>query len=165
MERPVKINRSYDIPYLAGYSEDGKTVYFDRRFKPIMPKSKVDTIKFLLFHEKAEKAIINLFKFRYHDAHEIATYLEHKEVEASGLDWKVYSTFLEPYIHKTDREVIRKIPYDLDTKPYRDEHDVKHIRAMKKLAQGRRLQPSTDVNKNVIDSIKPIGTTDKITDK
>jgi hypothetical protein len=126
-----------------------------------MPKGKVDTIKFLLVHEKAEKAIASIFKFKYHESHEIATYLEHRAVTAAGIDWKVYSSFLEPYIHRTDRERIRRVPHNLDTEPYTDEHDVKHIKAMK-LVDKNRKSPQPDENKNVIQSTKEIGNTDKI---
>jgi len=134
MAQRVQIDRTHDIPYLAGYSEDGKIVYFDRHFKPFMSKD-VDTTPFLLVHEKAEKACITLFKLKYQHAHEIATYLEYKAVIKAGIDWNEYSNYLEPFIRKTERERIRRVPKNLDLKPYRDEHDVKHLRAMKKAAK------------------------------
>ena len=35
VRRVKKVDREHDIPYLAGYSRDGKTIYIDRH----MPKS------------------------------------------------------------------------------------------------------------------------------
>jgi hypothetical protein len=34
--KPYKVDRSYDIPYVAGYSTDCKTIYIDRHFKKMM---------------------------------------------------------------------------------------------------------------------------------
>jgi hypothetical protein len=156
-----KVDRTYDIPYLAGYSEDGKTIYLDRRFKSVMPDG-TDITKFIVMHERAEKAALMTLKLKYQDAHRIATYLEHKAVEAAGISWKAYSDFLYPYIRKTDRLTVRRVPKDLDLQPYRDEHDVKHIAAMKKVMKGP-VAPEQKVheNKNIIDPIEPIGSTDK----
>ena len=48
--RVKKFDRKHDIPYLAGYSQDGKTIYIDRH----MPKSfkfrgrTIDTDRFLV---------------------------------------------------------------------------------------------------------------------
>ena len=134
MAQRVRIERTHDIPYLAGYSEDGRTVFFDRHYRPFMTKD-VDTTPFLLVHEKAEKACLTLFKMKYQHAHDIATYLEYKAVKKAGIDWKEYSDYLQPFIRATDRERVRRVPKNLDLQPYRDEHDVKHLRAMKKAAK------------------------------
>lgn len=148
MSRRVKISRTYDIPYLAGYSEDGLTIYFDRNFKPLMSKD-VDTTDFLLVHEKAEKACLILFKMRYQQAHDVATYLEHKAVVEAGISWKEYSDYLEPYIRKTDRQRVRRVPKDLDLQPYRDEHDVRHLRAMKKVSRSSTVGSEEEKPKTV----------------
>src|SRR5690242_21912752 len=56
-----KFDRKHDIPYLAGYSLDGKTIYIDRH----MPKSfkfrgrTIETDRFLLLHEAVEKTLID----------------------------------------------------------------------------------------------------------
>ena len=154
-----KVNNKYDIPYLAGYSEDAKTIYLDRRFNSVMPNG-VDISKFIVIHERAEKAALTILKLKYQDAHKIATYMEHKAVEAAGIDWKAYSDFLYPYIRKTDRMIVRKVPKDLDLRPYKDEHDVRHLAAMKKLSRG--TDAPLEENKNVKEPIEPIGTTDVI---
>ena len=52
-----KLDRDHDIPYLAGYSKNGKTIYIDRH----MPKSfsfrrrRIKTDRFLILHEAVEK--------------------------------------------------------------------------------------------------------------
>jgi hypothetical protein len=60
IRRRVKIvSRDYDIPYIAGYSTDGHTVFIDRH----LPKSfrwltkTVHVDQFLLAHECVEKAL------------------------------------------------------------------------------------------------------------
>src|SRR5579864_1987691 len=60
MRRNPRIDHSYDIPYLAGYSIDGETIYIDRDLKlwQYLGKS-IDTEQFLILHEKVEKALID----------------------------------------------------------------------------------------------------------
>ena len=159
LSQKYRVDRTYDIPYLAGYSEDGKTIYLDRRFNSVMPDG-TDVSKFIVMHERAEKAALSTLRLKYQDAHRIATYLEHKAVEAAGISWKAYSDFLYPYIRKTDKLTVRRVPKDLDLQPYRDEHDVKHIAAMKKAMRG---PPASEVheNKNITESIEAIQSTDK----
>lgn len=160
LSQKYRVDRTYDIPYLAGYSEDGKTIYLDCRFKPVMPDG-TDITKFIVMHERAEKAALMTLKLKYQDAHKIATYLEHKAVEAAGISWKAYSDFLYPYIRKTDRLTVRRVPKDLDLQPYRDEHDVKHILAMKKLMKGPAASEVHE-NKNIVEPIDPIQSTDAV---
>jgi hypothetical protein len=121
-----------------------------------------DISKFIVIRERAEKAALATLKLRYHDANKIATYLEHKAVQAAGISWKTYSDLLYPYIRKTDKLTVRRVPKDLDLQPYRDEHDVKHIAAMKKLMKGP-AEPEQKVheNKNITEPIEPIRSTDK----
>jgi hypothetical protein len=51
-----KLDRNHDIPYLAGYSKNGKTIYIDRD----MPKTfsfkgrRINTDRFLILHEAAD---------------------------------------------------------------------------------------------------------------
>ena len=61
VRRVKKLDRAHDIPYLAGYSRDGKTIYIDRH----MPKSfryegrVIETDAFLILHEEVEKTLID----------------------------------------------------------------------------------------------------------
>ena len=57
--RVKKFDRKHDIPYLAGYSLDGKTIYIDRHM-PASFKFKgrtINTDRFLVLHEEVEKTL------------------------------------------------------------------------------------------------------------
>ena len=68
IERRVKkLDRAHDIPYLAGYSKDGKTIYIDRH----MPSSfrydgrDINTDRYLILHEEVEKTLIDQLNLHY----------------------------------------------------------------------------------------------------
>jgi hypothetical protein len=59
--RVKKFDRKHDVPYLAGYSLDGKTIYIDRHM-PASFKFKgrtINTDRFLVLHEEVEKTLID----------------------------------------------------------------------------------------------------------
>jgi hypothetical protein len=125
LRRVKKFDRKHDIPYLAGYSEDGKTIYIDRH----MPRffkfrgRKIDTDRFLILHEEVEKTLIDQLGLHYLHAHQIATRAEQAAVRAAGVTWHDYDRFMQKYVKRIGDERLTKVPDDLDTKPYRDEHD------------------------------------------
>jgi hypothetical protein len=125
VRRVKKFDRKHDIPYLAGYSEDGKTIYIDRH----MPRSfkyrgrTIDTDRYLILHEEVEKTLIDQLGLHYLHAHQIATRAEQAAVRAAGVDWRDYDRFMQKYVKRVGDERLTKVPDDLDTKPYRDEHD------------------------------------------
>lgn len=125
----IRVDRSYDIPYVAGYSEDGRTVFIDRHLKPMM--GKVDVTHFVVAHEVSEKAILDLFNLDYQQAHHIALYIEHEYVTKHGIDWRKYSKFLDPQMKHIGHEKVKRIPKDLDIEPYTDEKDFQLIKRMK----------------------------------
>lgn len=130
--RVKKFDRKHDIPYLAGYSEDGKTIYIDRH----MPKSfkfhgrVIETDRFLILHEEVEKTLIDQLGLHYLHAHQIATRAEQAAVRAAGVNWRDYDRFMQKYVKHIGNERLTKVPDDLDTKPYRDEHDDDLLRRM-----------------------------------
>jgi hypothetical protein len=132
VRRVKKLDRKHDIPYLAGYSEDGKTIYIDRH----MPKffkfrgRMVDTDRFLILHEEVEKTLIDQLGLHYLHAHQIATRAEQAAVRAAGVTWRDYDRFMQKYVKRIGDERLTKVPDDLDTKPYRDEHDDDLLRRM-----------------------------------
>ena len=125
LRRVKKLDRSHDIPYLAGYSRDGKTIYIDRH----MPRSfrlrghTIETDRFLILHEEVEKSLIDQLNLHYLHAHQIATRAEQAAVRAAGITWRDYDRFMQKYVKHIGDERLTKVPADLDTKPYRDEHD------------------------------------------
>ncbi|HXD14161.1 MAG TPA: hypothetical protein VNU65_08280 [Xanthobacteraceae bacterium] len=125
VRRVKKFDRKHDIPYLAGYSKDGKTIYIDRH----MPRSfkfhgrVIETDRFLILHEEVEKTLIDQLGLHYLHAHQIATRAEQAAVRAAGFNWRDYDRFMQKYVKHIGDERLTKVPDDLDTKPYRDEHD------------------------------------------
>jgi len=81
--RVKKLDRSHDVPYVAGYSQNGEKVYIDRH----MPKSfrhdgkRVDTDCFLILHEVFERALLDELGLHYLHAHQIALRSERAAVK------------------------------------------------------------------------------------
>jgi hypothetical protein len=140
MDRAVKairarchLERRYDIPYLAGYSLDGHTIFIDRH----MPKSfvyrrrEVSTDRFLIVHEAVEKSLIQLLGMHYLTAHQIALHAEQAAVRAEGIEWDAYDEFMQDYIKVIGDEALSKVPDNLDLTPYRDFHDTAELKKMR----------------------------------
>ena len=94
----AKLDRKHDVPYLAGYSRDGKTIYIDKD----LPKSfatrrgkRVAVDRFLILHEAVEKTLMDHLGLRYLHAHQIATRAEQAAVRAAGIRWKDYDAFMQ----------------------------------------------------------------------
>jgi hypothetical protein len=145
----VHIVRSYDIPYLAGYSHDGHIIFIDRH----MPKSfvyrkrRVNTDRFLVVHEAVEKALIHLLGVDYLVAHQIALHAEQAAVRAEGIEWDAYNDFMEKYIKMIGDEKLSKVPDNLDLTPYIDFHDTAELKQMRaNTVPGPVLQPKHKVH-------------------
>ena len=133
IKRRVRIiNRSYDIPYIAGYSVDGRTVFIDRH----LPKSfrwltkivRVDPL--LLVHEIVEKALLDELRLHYLHAHQIALRAERDAVRATGVPWLIYQRFMKKYESPIQEEKLIRVPPQLDLTPYRDEKDFALLRRL-----------------------------------
>jgi len=132
VRRVKKLDRAHDVPYLAGYSLNGKTIYIDRH----MPRAfrfggrSIKTDRFLILHEEVEKTLIDQLGLHYLHAHQIATRAEQAAVRAAGITWRDYDRFMQKYVKTIGDERLTKVPKDLDLKPYRDEHDDDLLRRM-----------------------------------
>ncbi len=130
--RITKIDRGYDIPYLAGYSKDGSTIYIDRH----MPKSfvcrgrRVQTDRFLAAHEIVEKALLDQLRLHYLHAHQIAVRAEQAAVRAAGIEWRDYDRFTKENVKAVGTERLKRVPKALDLTPYRDEEDFGELEAI-----------------------------------
>lgn len=148
-KRP-NINRSFDLPFLAGYSRDGKTVYIDRHLPvniAIGGKS-VNVTPFLVTHEHTEKTVMDVLGLKYAPAHAIATEVEHEQVRRICSPTQ-YEAALKPYIKKDEIEKIRLIPPDLDLEPYLDTKDMQiliRIRAVMNRASWHRAIAGKGLN-------------------
>ncbi len=132
-KRVGPIDRDHDIPYLAGYSIDGKRIYIDRHLPPTFEYrgKQIGVDRFLLMHEEVEKTLIDQLGLHYQHAHQIATRAEEAAVRADGISWRAYDRFMQKYVKRADDERLTKLPSDLDLKPYRDEHDYDLMRRMR----------------------------------
>jgi hypothetical protein len=139
LRRVKNLDRDHDIPYLAGYSVDGKTIYIDRH----LPKSfvfrgrTVDVDRFLILHEEVEKTLIDQLGLHYLHAHQIATRAEEAAVNAERVTWAAYDRFMQKYVKSIGDERLTKVPADLDLKPYRDYHDYDLMQRMLEHIDGK----------------------------
>jgi hypothetical protein len=132
-----KVDRDHDIPYLAGYSNDGLTIYIDRHMPHTFDYKgrAIEVDRYLILHEKVEKALIDQLGLHYTYAHEIATCAEAAAVSAAGIDWMEYSCFMQHYIDEMSCKPLSQVPADLDWTPYRDECDTELMERMKKAVE------------------------------
>jgi len=132
IRRAKSIDRKHDIPYVAGYSLDGRTIYIDRHLPRTMNYHgrEIDTDRFLVLHEEVEKTLIDQLGLHYLHAHQIALRAEQAAVRSAGIRWRDYDRFMQQFIKRLDDERLKKVPSDLDLKPYRDEHDVDLLQRM-----------------------------------
>jgi hypothetical protein len=156
MRRGYKIaSTRWDIPYLAGYSQDGGTIYIDRDLEDWMWLDKrVIPDRFLILHEHVEKSLIDginegLGNERgmllallhmtgsadaiYYHTHGVATAIEEYAVKLQygvvGL--ASYNKFMLTQVKHAESERILRVPDDLDMTPYLSSED----------AEDRRLIP------------------------
>lgn len=121
LAQPYRLDRKHDLPYLAGYSIDGKTIYIDRH----MPKKmeyrgrSIGTDRFLIIHERWEKSFLDEFSsWGYWPAHQHAERGEEDAEDAAGVPHDVVQKFFKPFIKADQRERLILVPKDLDLTPY-----------------------------------------------
>lgn len=134
MQRQRKVDTTHDIPYVAGYSKNGKTLYVDRSL-PLTYKTPsgktIDVMRYLLLHEEIEKALLEAFKLPYQFAHQIALRVEQDAVKADGIDWSEYNSFFVVQIKRIGaKKNYSDVPADLDLQPYHDEDDTTTLKRM-----------------------------------
>jgi hypothetical protein len=136
--RRIKVDYQHDIPYLAGYSQDNKTVYIDRHLPRFFEHGgrRIEVSRYLILHEEVEKTLIDQLKLHYLHAHQIATRAEQAAVRADKISWRDYDRFMQKYVKTIGDERLKKVPKDLDFKPYRDEHDAELMARMLKAQPG-----------------------------
>ncbi len=121
-----KIDRRWDVPYLAGSNNDNNVVYIDRRVpKRIAVKRAdgkgrvwIDPAEPLAQHELHEHAAMNKGK-SYERAHlEDADSAERAWIKAHGLSWDDYEKIMDGLLSHIEHEHTRKAPSQLYLKPY-----------------------------------------------
>jgi hypothetical protein len=141
LRRRVRVvSHSYDIPYIAGYSVDGNTVFIDRHlprtFRWLMKAVAVEP--FLLTHEIVEKSLLDELRLHYLHAHQIAVRAERDAVRAAGVSWRSYQRFMKQHERAIEEEHLIKVPSSLDLTPYRDEKDFSLLRRLVKKERSKR---------------------------
>lgn len=128
VEKQRDVDYDHDIPYTAGYSEDGKTIYVDKE----VPKyieiggKPVDVSRYFILHEVVEKSLLQAFDIPYQFAHQIALRVEQDAVEADNINWNTYNRLTTKLVNDIyKRKHYPDIPKDLDDTPYKDEDDMK----------------------------------------
>lgn len=124
LDRPRHVDREHDLPYLAGYSKDGSTIYIDRHLPQELTaeweghKRLFSPDYFLQLHEETEKALIDALGWIYQQAHSVANRVEMRAVLGAGIFLQPYKRALNPFIKADQLEKLEKVPADLDMTPY-----------------------------------------------
>jgi len=126
------VSHDFDVPYIAGYSKDAKTIYIDRHLpRSLSHQQKAIRVEpFLLMHEIIEKALLDELRLHYLHAHQIALRAERDAVKAAGISWDAYQSFMKKYEKPIEKERLVRVPRDLDLTPYRDEKDLGLLRRL-----------------------------------
>jgi hypothetical protein len=128
-------DKEYDLPYLAGYSIDGRTIYFDRHLPPMLKYSEdghqreFDPRPYICRHEQMEKACIDIMGWGYPRSHAAANAWERRGVLGAGMMWLPYNRSLLPSVKADMHEKLKAVPRDLDLTPYKgDPKLLAHLR-------------------------------------
>lgn len=131
MMKARTIDTTHEIPYVAGYSVDGKTIYIDRE----LPKrlGEIQIYPTLVLHEEVEKSLMQELKLHYLHAHQIAEDAEENAVRLvyGAPELEKYLDFYKVWIPKIgDRKHYVDVPRDLDLAPYEQEQDHATLKRM-----------------------------------
>lgn len=116
-----KVDRSHDIPYIAGISKNNRCLYVDRRLpKTLTVKGKTfDPAKYLRVHETHEHMLMTKQGMSYEKAHQSATEKEKAAVKTDGIDWNGYQAEMRGFAKETEHERHARKPKDLYLGPYK----------------------------------------------
>lgn len=155
-------NQEYDLPYLAGYSQDGKTFYVDchlpeelsfdddgqkRTFRPDV---------YVRRHEQLEKVLMDVLGWTYWPAHSAANAYERRAVlrDLGPGAWPLYERCVLQYVKADEREKLVRVPPDLDMAPYYASPVDKALIARMQEAQGKSRQ-FTKLEVDYVDKGRP----------
>ncbi len=119
-------NNDFQVPYIAGYSTDGRTIYFDRNLPEKITlrhdgqSREIAPREFIRPHECFEKSVIDALGWSYFPAHAAATAYEKRNLlQRLGPEWWMpYTYAMDGYANTDEHELIKKVPKDLDMTPY-----------------------------------------------
>jgi hypothetical protein len=134
-----RIDRAFEVPYIAGYDRDeGDYVFIDcalptriRRAGRAIPVGPLLTL-----HERVEKAMLQSFSLTYPSAHQIALRIEKAAAEAAGAPWRPY----DDYITQVSTRIFARReahPSDrLDLQPYLTFEDADNLALVRRMEAG-----------------------------
>lgn len=131
----ITLDRTYDNPYIGGYSKDGKTFYLDKDMPTgyTYKGKKVKTDKYLMLHETVEKSLMDMINLHYIHAHQIALRAELEAVKVDGITLKVYNRFMDKWIKLLAKKPLTRVAKDLDLRAYQQEEDFDLLKRMKQV--------------------------------
>lgn len=129
IEKEKHVDCTHDVPYTAGYSEDGKELFVDHTMP--LKLDGINVCKYIVLHEAVEDALIRYAKLAYLHAHQIALRAERDAVEADGYSWHEYNAAVTREVDRIGaKKVYPNCPEHLDLTPYKDEKDAKTLARM-----------------------------------
>jgi hypothetical protein len=120
LDGEVKVDQDHDVPFCAGMSTDGKTMYVDHSID--LKRGVIDRTKPTMVHEVVEFLLITYFKMKYLEAHNLAIAAEQACVRAQGIPDHTYNKLWDEDIRRVgSRGKYTNIPKDLQTQQYQQE--------------------------------------------
>jgi hypothetical protein len=113
LAKPFRVDYSHTIPLTGGSNRNGRTYYEDRDVP-------VGLRKFILWHERTEKAFRSVLGMNYSRAHTLATCAERVLVEAAGRNWEQYKREVAQVVRHNEIEPKVGLPPDLDRVPMKE---------------------------------------------
>ena len=126
LARPFTVDRTFDIPFIAGYNRDASKVFIDRHMPRLIKLYldgryiEIDPTRTLIEHEHTEKSLIDALGYDYERAHKVATAAERRlflKLFGPSL-WSVYQAKFDQYAKNDEHEKLVRVPQDLDLTPY-----------------------------------------------
>lgn len=162
LDSEIDLNTDHDVPYTAGYSKDGLTVYIDKNVPQylniISAESRtklisIDIWKTFSFHETVEKSLeAEPYFLPYQLAHQIALRAERAYVQSLGADWNDYNKKTLELVNEVgSRDEYPDCPEDLDLEPYEDEDDDETLGKMRS-RDGRDFSAEEDADEGETDA-------------
>jgi hypothetical protein len=139
----VKIDRTKQVPYVAGVSADAKTVYIDKGVPDALSDGETEFYPEvpLRYHEVSEWYLMTKLGLDYDDAHDLATYEFEQPfvVGVLGLDWEGYQHSFDEYVRADEHEKLDDVPADLFMGPYEDDASADLLASIRR-AQGNDIE-------------------------
>lgn len=118
-KRGGAVDRTHDVPYLAGKDEDTGGIDIDKRVPKTIPNNgkSLDVARPLAVHENTERK--HMAKdMPYAKAHKLATIAEKVWITTHGYNWAQYEASMRGYLRCTEHEHANNPPKGLYKGPY-----------------------------------------------